>query len=60
MGTRIRVENEIRAVREEVRRALYRDSIEIEHWPAATPIDVLNALNDQQPHVMHFSGHGGQ
>jgi len=55
---RIRVDNEIRAVREEVRRALYRDSIEIEHWPAATPIDVLNSLNDQKPHVMHFSGHG--
>lgn len=58
--TRIRVDNEIRAVREEVRRALFRDSIEIEHWPAATPIDVLSALNDQKPHVMHFSGHGGQ
>jgi len=58
--TRIRVDNEIRAVREEVRRALYRECIEVEHWPAATPIDVLNALNDQKPHVMHFSGHSGR
>lgn len=57
--TRIRVDNEVRLVREEVRRALFRDCIQIEHWPAATPVDVLNALNDQMPHVMHFSGHGG-
>lgn len=58
--TRIRVDNEVRSVREEVRRAHYRDAIEIDHWPAATPTDILNVLNDQRPHVIHFSGHGGQ
>ncbi|MPZ71235.1 MAG: CHAT domain-containing protein [Actinobacteria bacterium] len=57
--TRIRVDKEIRDVREEVKRAPLRDYIEIEHWPAAQPTDVLNALNDQAPHVLHFSGHGG-
>lgn len=56
---RIRVDNELRQVREEVKRALFRDSITIEHWPAATPIDILNVLNDQMPHILHFSGHGG-
>jgi len=57
--TRIRVDKEIRDVREEVKRALLRDYIEIEYWPAAQAVDVLNALNEQVPHVLHFSGHGG-
>lgn len=59
VATRIRVDKEIRDVREEVKRALLRDYIEIEHWPAAQAVDVLNILNDQAPHVVHFSGHGG-
>ncbi|WP_262064033.1 CHAT domain-containing protein [Streptomyces sp. STR69] len=57
--TRIRVDKEIRDVRAEVKSALHRDSIEIDHWPAATAMDLLNSLNDKRPHVIHFSGHGG-
>jgi hypothetical protein len=38
--TRIRVDKEVRDVRAEVSRALHRDSIDIDHWPAATPIDL--------------------
>ncbi|MEU9979230.1 CHAT domain-containing protein [Streptomyces sp. NPDC051014] len=57
--TRIRVDKEVRDVRVEVERALYRDSIEIDHWPAATPLDLLHGLNERSPHVVHFSGHGG-
>lgn len=60
ISTRIRVDKEIRDVQEEVRRSLHRDNIDIKPWVAATPIDVLNALNDQRPHVMHFSGHAGE
>ncbi|MFI1213599.1 CHAT domain-containing protein [Streptomyces sp. NPDC020802] len=56
---RIRVDKEVRDVRSEVARALHRDSIDIDHWPAATPIDLLNGLNEKKPHVVHFSGHGG-
>ncbi len=57
--TRIRVDKEIRDVREQVKRALYREYIDISLWPAAMPEDLLNSLNDEQPHVVHFSGHGG-
>ncbi|AWK10753.1 hypothetical protein DDQ41_19690 [Streptomyces spongiicola] len=57
--TRIRVDKEVSDVRAEVRSALHRDSIEIDHWPAATPLDLLRGLTDKKPHVVHFSGHGG-
>ncbi len=57
--TRIRVDKEIHDVREQVKRALFRDYIEISYWPAAMPEDLLNSLNDERPHVVHFSGHGG-
>jgi len=57
--TRIRVDKEIRDVRAEVKSALLRDLIEIDHWPAATAMDLLNGLNDKRPHIVHFSGHGG-
>jgi hypothetical protein len=57
--TRIRVDAEVRSVREEVKKAIHRDSIDIDHWPAATPVDLISGLNDKRPHVVHFSGHGG-
>lgn len=55
---RLRVDREVREVRDAVKRALHRDLVVIESWPAATFDDVFNALNDQRPHVIHFSGHG--
>jgi hypothetical protein len=58
--TRIRVDKEVRDVKEEVRRSSRRDEIDIQPWVGATAMDVLNALNEQKPHVMHFSGHAGQ
>ncbi|MET9555658.1 CHAT domain-containing protein [Streptomyces sp. NPDC006645] len=57
--TRIRVDKEVRDVRVEIASALHRDRIDIDHWPAATPTDLLNGLNERRPHVVHFSGHGG-
>lgn len=57
--TRIRVDKEVRDVRAEIASALHRDRIDIDHWPAATPTDLLNGLNEKRPHVVHFSGHGG-
>jgi hypothetical protein len=56
----LRVDVEVRMVREAVRRALHRDLLEIDHRPAATPEDLLDGLNEVRPHVVHFSGHGGE
>ncbi len=58
-GMDLRVDVEVRAVREAVRKSLHRDLIEIDHRPAATPEDLLDGINDMRPHVVHFAGHGG-
>jgi len=59
MLTHIRVDLEMKQVKEAVKRSVHRDYINIDHWPAATRDDVVTVLNDFRPHVVHFSGHGG-
>jgi hypothetical protein len=56
----LRVDVEVRAVREAVERALYGDQIAIDHRPAATPEDLLEGINRTRPHVVHFAGHAGE
>lgn len=58
-GVWLRVDREVRLVKEALRGSKYRDQIVVEHLPAATTKDVLDGLNDHRPHVVHFSGHGG-
>ncbi|MBF6455531.1 CHAT domain-containing protein [Nocardia cyriacigeorgica] len=56
-GFWLRVDQEVRQVRQQIRASKYRDMIQIEHMPAATFIDLLDGLNDHRPHIVHFSGH---
>lgn len=56
-GTWLRVDQEVRQVKQALRGSKYRDMIEIHHAPAATANDLINGLNDHRPHVVHFSGH---
>jgi hypothetical protein len=57
-GTRLRLDEEIRAVRKKVRTAKYGDAVELDvHW-AVRAADLLDTLNDVRPDVLHFSGHG--
>lgn len=58
-GNPLRVDVEVRDVKEAVRRATHRDRVEINLLTAATPEDLLQGLNDFRPHVVHFSGHAG-
>lgn len=55
----LRTDAEVRAVQDQVRRALHRDLITITYCPAATADDLIAGLNDLRPHVVHFSGHAG-
>jgi hypothetical protein len=55
----LRLDAEVRMVRDSVRKALLRDLVDIDHRPAATPEDLLDGLNEYRPHVVHFSGHSG-
>ncbi len=57
IGVYLRVDLEVRKVKEALRGSRYRDLVTVEHLPAATSMDLLNGLNDVRPHVVHFSGH---
>jgi hypothetical protein len=58
-GLDLRTDTEVRQVQQALRDAKYRDLVTVEQRPAATFQDLLDGLNDVQPHIIHFSGHGG-
>ncbi|TBY71475.1 CHAT domain-containing protein [Rhizobium leguminosarum bv. viciae] len=55
----LRTEAEVRQVKAALRSSKYRDLIDLEHKPAATFQDLIDGINDFDPHIIHFSGHGG-
>jgi hypothetical protein len=55
----LRTDIEMRQVTQAIRKSPYRESVDIAHYPAAQFSDLLDALNEFQPNVVHFSGHGG-
>ena len=56
----LRVDAELHHVQNEIRRSKFRDSITVEHRPAANLKSLLDGLNDANPHIIHFSGHGNK
>jgi len=57
---RLLLDEDMRAIREKVRAAEHRDTIEFDFRMAARPDDLLQGLNEVRPQVVHFSGHGGR
>lgn len=55
----LRTDVEVRQVQQALRGAKYRDLVEVQQRPAATFQDLMDGLNDVRPHIIHFSGHGG-
>jgi len=55
---RLSFDEEIRAIKEKIRASEHRDHLEIISEWAVRPDDLLQALNEHKPHVVHFSGHG--
>jgi hypothetical protein len=49
---------EARAVMETIRKSQHRDSVHFESRWAVRPLDVLQAINECRPRIVHFSGHG--
>jgi hypothetical protein len=54
----LRLDEEVRSIQEMVRKSKHRDAIALHsHW-AVRPADILQALNEHDPTIVHFSGHG--
>jgi hypothetical protein len=54
----LRLDKEARAITEIIRKSKHRDSVNLVSCWAIRPLDVLQALNEYRPRVVHFSGHG--
>jgi hypothetical protein len=56
----LRLDHEVRDIQEKLRATEHREALEL-HWrPAVRLPDLLQALNEVRPHIVHFSGHGSQ
>ncbi len=49
---------EMRVIEQKVRAAKNRDALTFQSAWAVRPDDLLQLLNQHQPHIVHFSGHG--
>ena len=56
--TQLKLDEEVREIEAKIRAAEHRESLELITKWAARPDDLLQALNQHKPHVVHFSGHG--
>jgi len=54
----LRLDEEARSITDMVRKAKHRDSVIFETRWAVQPMDVLQAINELNPTIVHFSGHG--
>lgn len=54
----LRLDEEARSIQEMIRKSEHRDSVNfVTRW-AVRPMDILQAINELNPDVIHFSGHG--
>ncbi len=54
----LRLDEEIRDITQKIRSSDYRDSVDLVSRWAVRPSDLLQALNEDKPNIVHFSGHG--
>jgi hypothetical protein len=54
----LRLDEEVRSIAEMIRKAEHRDAVKLESRWAVRPLDVLQAINELRPRIVHFSGHG--
>lgn len=56
--TRLRLDEEVRAIDKALQAARYRDAFDLNQAHAVRVDDVQGLLLRYQPHIVHFSGHG--
>jgi hypothetical protein len=54
------LDEEARAITEMIRKSKHRDAVRFETRWAVRSLDLLQALNECEPRVVHFSGHGSE
>ena len=54
----LRLDEEARAIQEKIRLSDFRDSVRFESRWATRTGDILQAINETNPTIIHFSGHG--
>jgi hypothetical protein len=54
----LRLDEEARSITEMIRKSKHRDSVQFQTCWAVQPIDLLQAINEYKPSIIHFSGHG--
>lgn len=54
----LRLDEEARSITEMITKSKYRDSIRFQTCWAVQPKDILQAINEYNPSIVHFSGHG--
>lgn len=54
----LRLDEEARSIQETIRKSEYRNSVRFETRWAIRPLDILQAINELKPTIIHFSGHG--
>ena len=54
----LRLDEEARSIQEKIRLSEYRDSVHFESRWATRAADILQAINETNPTIVHFSGHG--
>ncbi|MFL5386140.1 MAG: CHAT domain-containing protein [Longimicrobiaceae bacterium] len=56
----LQLDEDMREIQRRVRAATHRDALEFDWRFAARPEDLVQALRETSPQVVHFSGHGGK
>jgi len=52
------LDEEVRSIKEMIAKSRHRDVIKLESCWAVRPGDILQNINEYQPTIVHFSGHG--
>ncbi|MFH7025044.1 MAG: CHAT domain-containing protein [Heteroscytonema crispum UTEX LB 1556] len=55
---RLRVDEEVRDIKEGLLRSRFRDKFELRYEEAVRPRDIRRAVLNFRPNIIHFSGHG--
>jgi len=54
----LRLDEEVRSIQETIRKSEHRDSVSLHSRWAVRASDILQAINEENPTIIHFSGHG--